>query len=132
VKTYLKAFVHLVGAILVAVLPLLTTTTPMGATEWMNVAIVAVGAAGVWNAANYPQWPWGKVIASGLTTALTAINTLVQHDAFSRPALMQIILACVVTIAVGVFPNDTTVPVDQTSNMNPEGRHAAPDVNPNA
>jgi hypothetical protein len=132
VKTYLKAFVHLVGAILVAVLPLLTSTEPMGPTEWVNVALVAVGAAAVWNAANFPQWPYGKVIASGLTTALTAVNTLIQHDAFSRPALVQIILACVVTIAVGFVPNDTPTVVDQTSNMNPEGRHAAPDVNPNA
>ncbi|HST77283.1 MAG TPA: hypothetical protein VLN58_02220 [Verrucomicrobiae bacterium] len=129
-KTYAKAFVHLVGAILVAVLPLLTTNSPMGATEWMNVALVGIGAAVVWNTTNYPGWPYGKVIGSALTTALTAVNSLVEQHGLTQAAIMQIILAGVVTIAVGFIPNDTSQPVDQRSNMNPEGRHAAPDPNP--
>jgi hypothetical protein len=120
-KLYAKAAVQLVGAVLVGVMPLLSTDTPLGASEWVNVALVGVGAAVVWNTQNHPDWPYGKLIGSALMTALTTLNSLLS-DGLTRAEIMQCVLALVVTIAVGGFPNaakEVQIPV---SNMNPEGK----------
>jgi fluoride ion exporter CrcB/FEX len=120
-KVYAKAGVQLQGAVLVAVLPLLSTDTPLGASEWVNVALVAVGAAVVWNTQNHPDWPYGKLIGSALVTALTTLNSFLS-DGLTRAEIMQIVLALVVTIAVGGFPNAAKEVEMPVSNMNPEGK----------
>lgn len=114
VKANLKLIAQLLGAILIAVMPLLTVSKGyLTTTEWINVGIVAVGAFVVWNTANFPTWAYGKLLASAAITGLTMFNTLyVYHpEGITISGLTQIALAVVTSIAVGVVPNVKEVPV---------------------
>lgn len=123
-KVYAKAGVQLIGAVLVAVFPLLSTGTQLDASEWVNVALIGVGAAVVWNTQNHPEWPYGKLIGSALMTALTTLNSFLS-DGLTRAEIMQVIIGLVVTIAVAGFPNAAKEVEMPVSNMNPEGKSVA-------
>lgn len=120
-RTYTKAIAQLLGAVIVAVLPLLADISQFGPSEWVNVALVAVGSAVVWNTANHPDWPYGKLIGSALITALTTLNSFLTGGGVTTVELLQIVLALITTLVVGVIPNGQTQPVVTQSNMNPEG-----------
>jgi hypothetical protein len=105
--TSTKAIVQAVGAILVAVLPLLTLG-PLGFSEIINVVVVGIGALVVWNTKNYPGWRYGKLLASvatTLTTGLVAIASNYEFGEVSTQQWVQILLALLTTAAVGYFPN---------------------------
>jgi hypothetical protein len=119
-KIYAKAGVQLAGAVLVAVLPLLSSTNVFNSTEAVNIAIVGVGAAVVWNTTNHPDWRYGKLVGSALITGLTALNSFMVYGVVTQAEIMQIVLAFVTTICVGLVPNSTPTPEVLQSNMNPE------------
>lgn len=102
-----KAIAQAVGAILVAILPLLVVG-PLGFSEIVNIIVVAIGAFAVWNTKNYPNWRYGKALASGaatLTTALVAIGSNYAFGDVSAQQWWQIVVAILTTVAVACIPN---------------------------
>lgn len=118
-KGYAKSWTQLLGAVLVAVMPLLSTNGPLTTSEWVNVATVGVGAGVVWNTTNHPEWPYAKLVGSALVTALTTLNSFLS-DGLSNAEIMQMVLALAVTMLVGVVPNTPKEIAIPISNMNPE------------
>lgn len=119
-RTYAKAFAQLGGAVLVAILPLISNGAVLTSSEWVNVSIVGVGAASVWNTTNHPEWPYGKLIGSAIVTALTTLNSYLSSG-LTQVEITQIILALVTTVMVGLVSNTPSSPKIPVSNMNPEG-----------
>lgn len=107
----LKTIVQAVGAVFVAVLPLLIIG-PLGFSEIVNVIVVAIGAFIVWNTKNYPGWRYGKLLASAAATFTTGLVAIASEYAFgdvSTQQWVQLIVAVVTTAAVGYIPNAGTV-----------------------
>lgn len=102
-----KTVAQAVGAVLIAALPLLLVG-PLGFSEWINVIIVAIGAFVVWNTKNYPNWRYGKVLASGAATVTTGLVALTSYNSFgdvSAQQWVQLALAVVTTLSVYLIPN---------------------------
>lgn len=102
-----KAIVQAVGAVLVAILPLLFVG-PLGFSEWVNVIVVAIGAFVVWNTKNYPYWPYGKLLASVAATVTTGLVNIASHYEFgdtSSQQWVQLALSVVISFAVFYIPN---------------------------
>lgn len=97
-----KTIAQAVGAVLVAVLPLLFVG-PLGFSEIVNVIVVAIGAFVVWNTKNYPLWRYGKVLSSAAFTLTTGLVAIASHYAFgdvSAQQWVQLIISVITTIAV--------------------------------
>lgn len=112
-----KTIAQAVGAVLVAVLPLLVVG-PLGFSEIVNIIVVAIGAYVVWNTKNYPNWRYGKALASGAVTLTTVLVDLASHYAFgdvSAQQWWQLILAILTTVAVFFVPNGGYVYTDATA-----------------
>ena len=104
---YAKTIVQAVGAVAVAVLPLLVSG-PLGFSEIVNVIVVAVGAFLVWNTKNYPNWRYGKLLASGAATLTTGLVAIASDYAFgdvSAQQWWQLVISVIVTVLVGTVPN---------------------------
>ena len=104
---YTKAIVQAVGAVLVAVVPYLLVG-PLGFSEIVNIIVVGVGAFVVWNTKNYPNWRYGKLLASvatALTTGLVAIASNYAFGDVSSQQWVQLGLSVVTAFAVWYFPN---------------------------
>ena len=102
-----KAITQAVGAVLVAVLPLLFVG-PFGFSEIVNVIVVGIGAFVVWNTKNYPYWQYGKVLASAaatLTTGLVAIASNYSFGDVSVQQWVQVALSVITTVAVYLVRN---------------------------
>jgi hypothetical protein len=102
-----KAITQAVGAVLVAVLPLLFVG-PFGFSEIVNVIVVGIGAFVVWNTKNYPYWQYGKVLASAaatLTTGLVAIASNYSFGDVSVQQWVQLALSVITTVAVYLVRN---------------------------
>jgi hypothetical protein len=119
-STSTKAIVQAVGAVLTAVIPLLTIPGHFGFSEIVNVIVVAVGAFVVWNTKNYPAWRYGKLLASIATTLTTGLVALASNYAFgdvSTQQWVQLLIALLTTAAVGYLPNargDSTDPTPRS------------------
>lgn len=102
-----KAIVQALGAVLVAIVPLLVTG-PLGFSEIVNIIVVAIGAFVVWNTKNYPNWRYGKALASGTATVTTALVAIGSNYAFgdvSPQQWVQLVVALLTTVAVAAVPN---------------------------
>lgn len=114
--TATKAVAQAVGAVLVAVLPLLVVG-PLGFSEIVNVIVIGVGAYIVWNTKNYPNWRYGKLLASGaatLTAGLVAIASEYSFGDVSPQQWWQLVIAILTTVAVGALRNDPYTTQDVT------------------
>lgn len=102
-----KAGVQALGTVIVAIIPLLVVG-PLGFSEIVNIIIVAVGAFLVWNTKNYPNWRYGKALASGAATLTAGLVTIASNYAFgdvSAQQWWQLVASILTTIAVYVIPN---------------------------
>jgi len=105
--TIAKAVAQALGAVLVAIVPLLVAG-PLGFSEIVNIIVVAIGAFVVWNTKNYPNWRYGKALASGaaaLTTALVAIGSNYAFGDVSAQQWWQIVISILTAVAVAAVPN---------------------------
>lgn len=105
--TIAKAVVQAIGAVLVAVLPLLVVG-PLGFSEWINIIVVGIGAFVVYNTKNYPNWRYGKALASAAMTLTTGLVALTSYNAFgdvSTQQWWQIVISVFTTVAVYFIPN---------------------------
>jgi len=102
-----KAIVQAIGAVLVAVLPLLVVG-PLGFSEIVNVIVVAIGAFLVWNTKNYPNWRYGKLLASvaaTVTTGLVAIASDYEFGDVSTQQWWQLGISIITSALVYWIPN---------------------------
>jgi ABC-type thiamin/hydroxymethylpyrimidine transport system permease subunit len=102
-----KAVAQAVGTIVVAIIPLLVIG-PLGFSEIVNVIIVGLGAFLVWNTKNYPNWRYGKALASGAATLGAGLVALASNYAFgdvSTQQWVQLLVSIVTTVAVYFIPN---------------------------
>jgi hypothetical protein len=97
-KQYSKLFAQVAGTILAALLPLVTLghITP---TQWVNVAIIAVGACAVFAGPNVPGARYTKVVLSALAAALTVLTSAIIGG-ISTGEWIQIVLAILSTLGV--------------------------------
>lgn len=103
---YAKAIAAGVGAAVMALVAVLTdgTVTPV---EWATVGVAALGAVGVWNAANLPtSAPFAKAIAAALSAG--GVLVIVLPDGVSSAEWAQVAVAVLAVFAVfGVRNRDT-------------------------
>lgn len=97
---YLKAFAAVVATGLSAIIAALTGDGTIGSTEWINVAIAAVGAASVFAAPNVPGANYTKAILAVLMAVLTLLVNLIV-DGVTVSEWLQLVIAALA--AVGVY-----------------------------
>jgi len=99
-EIHMKALVLLLGAMLAAVVPMMMGDGPLTTTEWINVGVVAAGAAVTWIAANDDEGVWhytklfmasvaagGVVLISALADGMVGTNEWIQIAAAVLGAL---------------------------------------------
>jgi len=98
----MKTIVQALGAVLVAVVPPLLVG-PLGFPEIINVIVIGIGAFLVWNTKNYPNWRYGKLLASvaaAVTAGLVALATKYVYGDVSTQQWSQLLLAFITAVAV--------------------------------
>lgn len=111
---YAKTLVQLTAAVLAAIVPGLVDG--MGLAEWINVAILGVGAYQVWNAENTGMWPKGKMFASAAMSVLVLIPTFltgvstdgVAFGGLEVGEIVQLIIAALAPFGVYAVRNTGT------------------------
>jgi len=107
-KQYAKAIAAVVVTVLAAIAAAMTGDNTISATEWVNVAILAIGACGVFAAPNVPGARYTKAILAVLTAALTVLASAVTGGV-SATELIQIIMAAAGAVGVYAVPNEPAV-----------------------
>lgn len=105
---YLKAVMAVVATVLVALVAALTGDNTISSTEWVNVAILAVGACGVFAAPNVPGARYTKFILAALSAGLTVLVSAIVGG-ISPVELIQIVVAALGAVGVYAVPNSQVV-----------------------
>ena len=101
-RAYTKFIVQVVITVLVALAAVWTGgVTP---NEWINVAIVGVGALSVFTAPNVPGAENTKAILSALTAGLVVLTSAITGGV-TFPEIVQIIVAGAGAVGVYAFAN---------------------------
>lgn len=100
-RKYAKSLLALVMTVLTAVVPLVGHGH-LTRVEWMQLAISATAAFGVWAAANLPSWTWAKSAVAGVLAALNVLVTFVGAGGGSLTAVEWVNLGLAVLAAIGV------------------------------
>ena len=97
-----RAYAKFIVQALITVLAALAGVWTGGVTpvEWVNVAIIGVGALGVFAAPNVPGAPYTKAVLAVLTAGLVVLSSAIVGG-IDFPELVQIIVAG--AGAVGVY-----------------------------
>lgn len=110
-KKYAKALAAVVVTVLAAVAAALTGDNTISSTEWVNVAILAVGACGVFAAPNVPGARYTKAVLAVLTAGLTVLVSAIVGGV-TPVELIQIVLAAAGAVGVYAVSNDPVVVSD--------------------
>lgn len=103
---YAKAGAAVVATILAAVSAALTGDSVIDTTEWLNVAVLAVGALGVFAAPNVPGARVTKAVLAVLSAVLVlAVNLIAGGIDLSE--WIQLGLAALGALGVYAVPNTT-------------------------
>jgi hypothetical protein len=105
-RKYAKGIVAALAAALVAVGAALTGNNHIDTTEWVNVAIAAVGAFQVWYAANVNGAPYVKAVIAAATAGLIALQSYIVGGV-TISDWVQIGLAVLGALGVLAFKNVT-------------------------
>lgn len=113
----MKALLQLFGAMMAAIVPLVGTDAPLSVTEWINVGVVAAGAATVYIAENQDGgvWKYTKLFMSLVSVVGVVLISALADGAISVAEWYQMGVALVT--AYGVY---------ETRASSVGGRHAAP------
>lgn len=103
-KKYAKGILAALAAALVAVGAALTGNNHIDPSEWVTVAIAAVGAASVWVAANVNGASYVKGAIAFLTAALVVLQTSIV-DGVTTTEWVQIAIAALGAIGVVTVKN---------------------------
>jgi len=100
---YGKSFLAVIAAVLAALAGALTGDQNVDPTEWLNVVILAAGAAAVFTAPNVPGAKNTKVLLAVITAVATAAASLIL-DGISATDWIQMALAALGAIGVYAAP----------------------------
>lgn len=100
---YLKAVAAVVATVAAALSGVLTDSV-ITAPEWINVAILGVGAAGVFTAPNVPGATYTKGILAVLTGVLVLLSSLIT-DGITSAEMFQLVVAGLGAVGVIAIPN---------------------------
>ncbi|SRR6266542_1270187 len=101
---YAKAIVAVLVTVLAAIGAAMTGDNTISSVEWVNVAIMGAGAAGVFAAPNVPGAVYTKAILAVLTAGLTVLVSAVVGG-ITTTEWIQIVLAGAGALGVWVLPN---------------------------
>jgi hypothetical protein len=101
---YGKAFAAVLATIISAVLAALTGDGAVSSVEWVNVAILAVGAASVFAAPNVPGAAYTKSVLAVLAAVLTVLTSAITAG-ITTTEWLQIAMAALGALGVYAVPN---------------------------
>lgn len=103
---YAKFLAAIVATVLSAVIAALAGDAVISNVEWVNVAILAVGAAAVFAAPNVPGAAYTKAILAALMAALTLAVQLLVDGQLDLVDWLQLGVAALGALGVYAVPND--------------------------
>lgn len=101
---YSKALAAVVATVLSAVVAALSGDNFIDAQEWVNVAILAVGACGVFAAPNVPHSRYTKAVIAVLTAVLTLLVNMITGG-LDVSEVLQLGVAALGALGVYAVPN---------------------------
>lgn len=101
---YAKFVAIVIATVLSAISAALLGDSIISPSEWVNVAILGVGAAGVFAAPNVPGAAYTKSILAALAAALTVLASVIVGGV-GTAELIQIVLAGLGAVGVYAVPN---------------------------
>lgn len=102
---YAKALAAVIATVLSAVVAALTGDQLDSSVEWVNVAIVGVGAAAVFAAPNVPGAVYTKSVLAVLTAVLTLLADLLLVGPLGISEYLQLGVAALAALGVFAVPN---------------------------
>lgn len=102
-QIYLKSIGVVVATVVSAIVAAQTGDGVVSAQEWVNVAILGVGAAGVFAAPNVPGAKYTKTVLAVLTGALTALASYITGGV-NTTEWLQILVAAFAAVGVYAAP----------------------------
>lgn len=102
----MKAIWQLIGAMLVAITPLFTGDHNFSTIEWINILLVALGAATVYIAGNQPTGPWQltKAMMSAIEAGAVVLVSALTDGGLSSTEWFQSGIAALSVWAVYQMP----------------------------
>jgi hypothetical protein len=102
--TYAKFFAAVVATVLSGVVAALYSGNVVTNTEWVNIAIAAVGACAVFAAPNVPGARYTKSVLAVLTAVLTVLASVILGGV-TTTEYIQIAVAALGALGVYAVPN---------------------------
>jgi len=112
---YAKLLMQVLVTVAVAVVAAMAGDNIVDSIEWVNVAIVGVGAAAVFAGPNIPGAAYTKFILAALAAVLAVLASAIT-DGIQTVELIQMLIAAAGAVGVWAVPNiGQTVSFDDTS-----------------
>ena len=107
---YAKFFAQVAATVLAAIVPLLNGTAHPNGSDWVNVAIIGLGAVAVLGAGNLPAgvWKYTKTIVAAATAVAVLLQSAIT-DGISSAEWLQLALAALGALGVVVAPGPKVV-----------------------
>lgn len=102
---YAKALAAVVATVLSGVIAALTGDGVVSNIEWINVAILAAGACGVFTSPNVPGAGYSKLAIAVITAVLTLAVQLLADGALDVTDWLQLGMAALGALGVYAVPN---------------------------
>jgi drug/metabolite transporter (DMT)-like permease len=102
---YAKALAAIIATVLSGVVAALTLDETITPAEWINVAILAAGAAGVFAAPNVPGSRYTKAVLAVITAMLTLAVQLLVDGTLDLTDWLQLGVAALGALGVYAVPN---------------------------
>lgn len=110
IKKYWKAIAQVLATIASAFVAAQTGDGVVSSQEWVNVAILGVGAAAVFAAPNVPGARYTKSVIAVLTAVLTLLASSILGG-LTTTEILQLVMAGLGALGVYLVPNKgTTLP----------------------
>lgn len=103
---YAKLFAMVATTVLVALVPFLSDNVVTGA-EWINIAIIGVGAAAVFAAPNVPGARYTKAVLAVLSAVLVLLASFITNG-LNVSEVIQLVIAAAGALGVYAVPNAGT------------------------
>jgi len=102
---YAKFFAQVAATVLAAIVPLLNGTAHPNGSDWVNVAIIGLGAVAVLGAGNLPAgvWKYTKTIVAAATAVAVLLQSAIT-DGISSAEWLQLALAALGALGVVAAP----------------------------
>lgn len=103
-RKYAKLIVQVLVTVATALVAALATGNVVDSAEWVNVAIVGVGALAVFAAPNIPGAAYTKSILAALAAVLTVLASAIL-DGIQITEVIQMLIAAAGAVGVYAVPN---------------------------